>query len=168
VFRCPLLYNSSAVLLPQKSFKNTVCANSWRIKDIFAAHNQKNMSKQIINTTNAPAPIGPYNQAVLAGNILFISGQIALKPGTNELANADMIEETHQVMQNLKSILAEAGMDFNNVAKTTIFLSDMELFGQVNEIYGKYFEGDFPARETVAVKGLPRNVNVEISMIASK
>jgi 2-iminobutanoate/2-iminopropanoate deaminase len=126
------------------------------------------MSKQIINTTNAPAPIGPYNQAVLAGNILFISGQIALKPGTNELANADMIEETHQVMQNLKSILAEAGMDFNNVAKTTIFLSDMELFGQVNEIYGKYFEGDFPARETVAVKGLPRNVNVEISMIASK
>jgi 2-iminobutanoate/2-iminopropanoate deaminase len=126
------------------------------------------MSKQIINTTNAPAPIGPYNQAVLAGNMLFISGQIALKPGTNDLANADMIEETHQVMQNLKSILAEAGMDFNNVAKTTIFLSDMELFGQVNEIYGKYFEGDFPARETVAVKGLPRNVNVEISMIASK
>jgi 2-iminobutanoate/2-iminopropanoate deaminase len=126
------------------------------------------MSKEIINTTNAPAPIGPYNQAVLTGNMLFISGQIALKPGTNELANADIIEETHQAMQNLKSILAEASMDFSHVVKTTIFLSDMELFGQVNEIYGKYFEGDFPARETVAVKGLPKNVNVEISMIAAK
>jgi 2-iminobutanoate/2-iminopropanoate deaminase len=126
------------------------------------------MSKEIINTTNAPAPIGPYNQAVLTGNMLFISGQIALKPGTNELANADIIEETHQAMQNLKSILAEASMDFSHVVKTTIFLSDMELFGQVNEIYGKYFEGDFPARETVAVKGLPKNVNVEISMIAVK
>jgi 2-iminobutanoate/2-iminopropanoate deaminase len=126
------------------------------------------MSKEIINTTNAPAPIGPYNQAVLTGNMLFISGQIALKPSTNELANADIIEETHQAMQNLKSILAEASMDFSHVVKTTIFLSDMELFGQVNEIYGKYFEGDFPARETVAVKGLPKNVNVEISMIAAK
>ncbi len=124
------------------------------------------MSKQIINTKNAPAPIGPYNQAILAGNMLFISGQIALKPAENILANADIIEETHQVMQNVKAILSEAGMDFNNVAKTTIFLSDMELFGQVNEIYGKYFDGDFPARETVAVKGLPKNVNVEISMIA--
>ena len=126
------------------------------------------MSKEIINTTNAPAPIGPYNQAVLTGNMLFISGQIALKPGTNELANTDIIEETHQAMQNLKSILAEASMDFSHVVKTTIFLSDMDLFGQVNEIYGKYFEGDFPARETVAVKGLPKNVNVEISMIAAK
>ncbi len=126
------------------------------------------MSKQIINTANAPAPIGPYSQGILAGNMLFISGQVALKPGTNDLANADIIEETHQVMQNLKSILSEAGMDFSNVAKTTIFLSDMEHFGQVNEIYGKYFDGDFPARETIAVKGLPRNVNVEISMIASK
>lgn len=126
------------------------------------------MAKQIINTVNAPAPIGPYNQAVLAGNLLFMSGQVALKPGTGELANADIIEETHQVMQNLKAVLAEAGMDFSSVVKTTIFLSDMALFGQVNEIYGKYFEGDFPARETVAVKGLPKNVNVEISMIASK
>ncbi|MEP6674493.1 MAG: RidA family protein [Ferruginibacter sp.] len=126
------------------------------------------MSKQIINTSNAPSPIGPYNQAVKAGNFLFISGQIALKPATGELAIADIIEETHQVMQNLKSILTESGMDFNHVVKTTIFLSDMSLFSQVNEIYGKYFEGDFPARETVAVKGLPKNVNVEISMIASK
>jgi 2-iminobutanoate/2-iminopropanoate deaminase len=126
------------------------------------------MSKEIINTPNASAPIGPYNQAILANNMLFISGQIALKPGTSELANADITEETHQVMQNLKSILAAASMDFGQVAKTTIFLSDMDLFGQVNEIYGKYFEGEFPARETVAVKGLPKNVNVEISMIAIK
>lgn len=126
------------------------------------------MAKEIINTPNAPAPIGPYNQAIQTGNMLFISGQIALKPGTTELVNADIIEETHQVMQNLKSILAAASMDFNQVVKTTIFLSDMELFGQVNEIYGKYFEGEFPARETVAVKGLPKNVNVEISMIAAR
>ncbi|WP_462249026.1 RidA family protein [Ferruginibacter sp.] len=126
------------------------------------------MTKQIINTDNAPAPIGPYNQAVFAGNLLFISGQVALKPVTGELANADIIEETHQVMQNLKAILTEALMDFSNVVKTTIFLSDMNLFGQVNEIYGKYFSGDFPARETVAVKGLPKNVNVEISMIAAR
>lgn len=123
------------------------------------------MSKQVINTSNAPAPIGPYNQAVKIGNLLFISGQIALK-ANGEMAMTDTIEETHQVMQNLKAILAEAGMDFSNVVKATIFLSDMELFGQVNEIYGKYFEGDFPARETIAVKGLPKGVNVEISMIA--
>ena len=124
------------------------------------------MSKKIINTPNAPAPIGPYNQAVQVDNMLFISGQIALKPGTSELANADIIEETHQVMKNLRSILSEGGMDFNAVVKTTIFLSDMELFGQVNEVYGKYFNENFPARETVAVKGLPKNANVEISMIA--
>ena len=126
------------------------------------------MTTKIINTGNAPAPIGPYSQAVLTGNLLFISGQVAFKPGTGELAMADIIEETHQVMQNLKAILSEAAMDFANVVKTTIFLSDMNLFGQVNEIYGKYFNGSFPARETIAVKGLPRNVNVEISMIAAK
>ncbi|MEO5888719.1 MAG: RidA family protein [Ferruginibacter sp.] len=125
------------------------------------------MSKQIIQTVNAPAPIGPYNQAVKTGNLLFISGQVAIRPGTNEFANADIIEETHQVMQNLKSILSEAGMDFSNVVKTTIFLSDMELFGEVNAIYAKYFESDFPARETVAVKGLPKNARVEISVIAA-
>jgi 2-iminobutanoate/2-iminopropanoate deaminase len=124
------------------------------------------MAKQIINTDKAPSPIGPYSQAIKSGNILFISGQVALKPGTSEMANADIIEETHQVMKNLRSILAEAEMTFNDVAKTTIFLSDMDLFGQVNEIYGKYFDKEFPARETVAVKGLPKNANVEISMIA--
>ncbi len=125
------------------------------------------MIKQIIETNNAPAPIGPYNQAVKTGNFLFVSGQVALKPGTNDLANADIIEETHQVLQNMKAILAEAGMDFSNIVKTTIFLSDMALFSQVNEIYAIYFDGNFPARETVAVKGLPKNANVEISAIAA-
>jgi 2-iminobutanoate/2-iminopropanoate deaminase len=125
------------------------------------------MNKEIINTSNAPTPIGPYNQAVKTGNLLFLSGQVALKPGTGEMANKDIIEETHQVMQNLKAVLAEGGMNFSHVVKTTIFLSDMDLFGQVNEIYGRYFESNFPARETVAVKGLPKNANVEISMVAS-
>lgn len=125
------------------------------------------MSKEIIITAEAPSPIGPYNQAVRTGNLLFISGQVALRPGTSELANGDIIEETHQVMKNLRAVLSAASMDFSHVVKTTIFLSDMDLFSQVNEIYGKYFEGAFPARETVAVKGLPRNVNVEISMIAA-
>lgn len=129
------------------------------------------MSKQIINTTNAPAPIGPYSQAVATGNLLFISGQIALVPGTSDLANADIATETHQVMKNLSAILTEAGVTFANVVKTTIFLSDMDLFGRVNEVYGQYFtdtEAGFPARETVAVKGLPKNVNVEISMIVAR
>lgn len=124
--------------------------------------------KKIINTANAPAPIGPYNQAVLSNNMLFISGQIALVPGTSELANADIAAESNQVLNNLKAILTEAGMDFSNVVKTTIFLSDMALFAEVNEIYGSYFTSEYPARETVAVKGLPKNVNVEISMIAIK
>jgi 2-iminobutanoate/2-iminopropanoate deaminase len=125
------------------------------------------MEKKIIQTDQAPAPIGPYNQAVAAGGFLFISGQICIKPDTGEMKNTDIQAETHQVMHNLKAVLQEAGMDFRNVVKTTIFLSDMSLFSEVNEIYGKYFEGDFPARETVAVKGLPKNVNVEISMIAA-
>jgi 2-iminobutanoate/2-iminopropanoate deaminase len=124
------------------------------------------MEKKIINTTNAPAPIGPYNQAVQAGNLLFISGQVAINPATGNIDATDAFGETHQIMHNLKSILSEAKIDFSNVVKTTIFLSDMSLFATVNEVYGKYFTGDFPARETVAVKGLPKNVNVEISMIA--
>lgn len=126
------------------------------------------MSKQIINTQQAPAPIGPYNQAVLAGNMLFISGQICIDPVSGELKNKDIQEETHQVMKNLKSILAAADMDFSHVLKTTIFITDMHQFGSVNEVYGKYFEGDFPARETVQVSALPKFVNVEISMIAVK
>ncbi len=124
--------------------------------------------KKIINTHDAPAPIGPYSQAVQSGNMLFISGQIALIPGTSDLSNVDIAAETNQVMKNLKAILAAAGMDFGNVLKTTIFLSDMGLFAAVNEVYGSFFESEYPARETLAVKGLPKNVNVEISMIASK
>lgn len=126
------------------------------------------MEKKIITTTNAPAPIGPYNQAVLAGNFLFISGQIAINPVSGNMETTDTLGETHQVMQNIKAVLQEAGMDFSHVVKTTIFLTDMALFSIVNEVYGRYFSGNFPARETIAVKGLPKNVNVEISMIAAK
>ena len=125
------------------------------------------MSKVIIQTSDAPAPIGPYSQAVKTGNLLFVSGQIAMVPSTGELAIANLKEETTQVMKNLKAILLEAGMDFNNIVKTTIFLSDMNLFTDVNEIYAGYFNSGFPARETLAVKGLPKNVNVEISVIAA-
>jgi 2-iminobutanoate/2-iminopropanoate deaminase len=126
------------------------------------------MSKIVINTVNAPAPIGPYSQAILAGNTLYISGQVAIVPLTGELAITDIQQETHQVMQNLKAILSEASCTFSNVVKTTVLLSDMSLFSDVNTIYGQYFDGDFPARETYAVKGLPKNVNIEISMIAVK
>lgn len=126
------------------------------------------MSKTIIIASNAPAPIGPYNQAILSGNMLFISGQICIDPPTGELRNKDIQEETHQVMHNLKAILQKAEMGFANVVKTTIFLTDMHQFGQVNEVYGKYFDSDFPARETVQVSALPKFVNVEISMIAVK
>ncbi len=126
------------------------------------------MEKKIIKTTNAPDPIGPYNQAVMLGNLLFISGQVAINAATGNVENATIAEETNLVMQNLKAILSEAGMDFSNTVKTTIFLSDMSLFASVNEVYGTYFTTDFPARETVAVKGLPKNVNVEISMIAGR
>jgi 2-iminobutanoate/2-iminopropanoate deaminase len=124
------------------------------------------MRKTIINTKGAPEPIGPYSQAVKAGGFLFLSGQIALVPGTSELKNDNITEETRQVMENLKAVLHEAGCDFSNILKTTIFLKDMNFFGEVNAEYGRYFEKDFPARETVAVKTLPKDVNVEISMIA--
>ena len=127
----------------------------------------KIMEKKIINTSNSPAPIGPYNQAILKGNTLFISGQIALDAETMKLNNKSINDETHQVMQNLKNILEEANMNFNDVVKSSIFLSDMTLFKEVNEIYGSYVTpGNEPARETIAVKTLPMNVNVEISMIA--
>jgi 2-iminobutanoate/2-iminopropanoate deaminase len=121
----------------------------------------------IINTSQAPAPIGPYNQAIQMNGFLFISGQICIDPATGELRKKDLQEETHQVMHNLKAILQEAGLHFNNVVKTTIFLTDMNRFAEVNEIYGKYFQGNFPARETVQVSALPKFVNVEISMIAA-
>ncbi len=124
--------------------------------------------KKIINTKNAPAPIGPYNQAIKTDNILFISGQVAMDPeNNNQLIKSSINKETHQVMKNLSAILKEANMDFLNVVKTTIFLSDMSYFNEVNSIYGSYLEkGQEPARETVAVKTLPKEVNVEISMIA--
>lgn len=122
--------------------------------------------KQIINTTNAPAPIGPYSQAVQAGNFLFVSGQVAINPENGELNMSNIEEETHQVMRNLKAVLLEAGLTFDHVVKSTIFLSDMGTFAQVNEIYGQYFTTEFPARETVQVSVLPKNVNVEISVIA--
>lgn len=125
------------------------------------------MEKTIIQTNEAPAPIGPYNQAVKANGFLFVSGQIAINPATGELNTGSIETETHQVMQNLAAVLHTAGHNFANIVKTTIFLSDMSLFSAVNEVYGSYFTGNYPARETVAVKGLPRNVNVEISVIAA-
>lgn len=124
--------------------------------------------KQIIKTNNAPAPIGPYNQAVEANGMLFVSGQIALVPGSDSLIMDSVENEATQVMKNIEAILHEAGLTFDNVIKTSIFLSDMKLFAQVNAIYANYFTKDFPARETVAVLGLPKGVNVEISVIAAR
>jgi 2-iminobutanoate/2-iminopropanoate deaminase len=124
------------------------------------------MENKIINTPNAPEPIGPYSQAVKAGNLLFISGQIPINPATGKIEAGDIIAETHQAMHNLRAILSAAGITFDDVVKTTILLSDMGMFADVNTVYGKYFTGNFPARETYAVKTLPKNANVEISMIA--
>lgn len=125
--------------------------------------------KKIINTSKAPAPIGPYNQAVLTGNMLFTSGQIALDPATGELVLSDIKSETKRVMDNLEAVLEAANMTFENVVKTSIFISDMNNFAQINDVYATYFNSDSaPARETVEVANLPRFVNVEISMIALK
>lgn len=125
--------------------------------------------KKIINTSNAPAPIGPYNQAVLSGTMLYTSGQIAINPNTGELETEDIKSETKLVMENLKAILTEAGMTFENVIKSSIFISDMHNFAAINEVYGTYFnEETAPARETVEVANLPKFVNVEISVIACK
>lgn len=124
--------------------------------------------KTIIQTDKAPAPIGPYSQAVLTGNMLYVSGQIAIDPATGNLITVNIIQETSQVMNNLMNILAAAGMGFSNVVKTTIFLKEMSDFPHVNEVYAQFFEKEYPARETVQVAGLPRGVNVEISVIAMK
>ena len=124
------------------------------------------MSKEIIQTSKVPTPIGPYSQAVIANGFLFASGQVAFNPTTGELVLTDIQAETRQVMENIKAILEEAKLSFAHVVKTTIFLSDMQLFAQVNEVYGSYFTANFPARETVAVKTLPRNVNIEVSITA--
>ena len=125
--------------------------------------------KKIISTLKAPQPIGPYSQAVLVGDVLYTSGQICLNPETGKLVQDSIETETVQVMKNLKAVLEEANMAFNNVIKSTIFISDMKLFGAINKVYCKYFdESTAPARETVEVANLPKFVNVEISMIAAK
>ncbi len=131
--------------------------------------NYNNSMKKIINTPKAPAPIGPYNQAILSGDTLYISGQIPINVATGELVEGNIKEETKQSMENLKFILEEANMTFENVVKSSIFLSDMNQFADVNEVYGTYFnQKTAPARETVEVANLPKFVNVEISMIAIK
>ena len=127
------------------------------------------MEKKIIKTAKAPAPIGPYNQAVQFGDILFISGQVAIEPISGEMMTENIQSETRRVMENLHSILTEAGLGFENVLKSSIFLVDLNQFGKVNEVYGSYFENEnAPARETIQVSALPKNANVEISMIAGK
>ncbi len=126
------------------------------------------MSKKVIFTPKAPAPIGPYSQAILKNDTLYASGQIAINPSTGDLVLESIPIETHQVMQNIQAVLEAADMNFDDIIKCSIFLSDMNNFGQVNEVYGSYFTKDFPARETVEVSCLPKNVNVEISFIASK
>ncbi|WP_373522303.1 RidA family protein [Aquiflexum sp.] len=126
------------------------------------------MSKEIIFSKEAPAPIGPYSQAVKAGNTLYVSGQIPLDAETGELINENITEETHAVMKNLEAILRAAGFEFADVVKCTIFIRDMGQFGTINEAYGQYFKTNPPARETVEVSRLPKDVNVEISCIAVK
>ncbi len=125
--------------------------------------------KEIINTTDAPAPVGPYNQATKFGDLLFVSGQIALDPATGNLLTNDIETETHQVMKNLKAVLAQAEMNFENVLKASVFVSDMNLYSRINAVYAEYFDEDTaPARELVEVANLPKFVNIEISVIASK
>ena len=123
--------------------------------------------KKAINTNKAPLPVGPYNQAVMIKNTLYISGQVALNPNNNELIQGSIDEESHQIMKNIESILKEAGLDFKNVVRSKIYLTDMSNFSKVNEVYGSYFEkGHEPARTTIEVSGLPLDVDVEIDMIA--
>ncbi len=124
--------------------------------------------KEIVYTNNAPDPVGPYSQAILTNNTLFISGQVALDPNNGDMINSSIEEETIQVMNNLKAILNEVGFDFSNVIKSTIYLSDMNNFSKVNEVYGSFFNKDYvPSRVTVEVSRLPKDANVEIDMIAS-
>jgi len=123
-------------------------------------------AKQIINTTNAPIPIGPYSQGVKFGNMLFLSGQIAIEPSTGELIQGSLKEETQQIMKNIYEVLHFAGLSMDSIIKTSIFLTDMAYFNEVNEIYAQHFSGNYPARETVQVSGLPKGVRVEISVIA--
>jgi 2-iminobutanoate/2-iminopropanoate deaminase len=124
--------------------------------------------KSIIYTPQAPAPIGPYSQAVQAGNMLYISGQIAIDPATDQLLQGSIEDETRRVMLNIQALLSASGYTFADIVKTSIFLSDMSHFALVNDVYASYFHSNFPARETIAVLGLPKNVNVEISVTAYK
>lgn len=135
---------------------------------MFPNHQEQTIMKKIITSKNAPAPIGPYSHGVLVGNMLFVSGQVGKHPQTGELMLGDIKTETKQVMENIKGILTDAGMDFTHICKTTIFLADMNDFASVNEVYGSYFTGDYPARETVQVSKLPLGVNVEISVTCIK
>lgn len=141
----------------------------FRIKNffkLFLSPNSDMMAKIIINSQSAPAPIGPYSQAVKAGNTLYISGQIALIPETGAMDNKTIQEETHRVMKNLGEILKAAGLNYSNVVKSTIFVKDLNNFVAVNQVYGEYFTSEPPARETVEVSRLPKDANVEISCIA--
>jgi len=126
------------------------------------------MAKEVVYSMHAPEPIGPYSQAIKAGNMLFISGQVAIQKPSGDLITGNITDESHQVMKNLLAVLTAAGMDFSNVVKSTIFLKDMNSFPKVNEVYGSYFKDQPPARETVEVSRLPKDVNVEISCIAVK
>ncbi|RQO29899.1 reactive intermediate/imine deaminase [Taibaiella sp. KBW10] len=126
------------------------------------------MEKKIINTTAAPAPIGPYNQATQFGNMLFVSGQIPMDSATGTIVSSGIQDETRKVLENVQAILEAAGMDFSHVLKSTIFITDMAQFGEINEVYAQFFTANEPARETVQVAGLPRGVNIEISVIAAK
>lgn len=126
------------------------------------------MNKQIILSQNAPNPVGPYSQAVMIDQQLYCSGQISINPATNEVFTGDIREQTEMVMKNIGAVLTAAGMNYGNIFKTTIFLTNMADFATVNEVYAKYFTGDFPARSTIAVAGLPKGVNVEIEVIARK
>jgi 2-iminobutanoate/2-iminopropanoate deaminase len=155
------LFFASCLLLP---LLFSHCKHPQKIKNSTTSP----AMKRIIKTTQAPAPIGPYSQAVQFGNTLYLSGQIALNPATNQINNADLETETRQVMENIKAIIAEAGFEMSDIVKTTIFLSDMVYFQRVNQVYASYFTENFPARETVQVAGLPLKVNVEISVIAVK
>jgi 2-iminobutanoate/2-iminopropanoate deaminase len=126
------------------------------------------MAREVVYSSNAPEPIGPYSQAIKAGNMLFISGQVAIQKPSGNLVTENIVDESHQVMKNLFEVLKAGGMDFSNVVKSTIFLKDMNSFPKVNEVYGSYFKDQPPARETVEVSRLPKDVNVEISCIAVK
>lgn len=126
------------------------------------------MAKEVVYSANAPEPIGPYSQAIKVGNMLFVSGQVAIQKSTGNVITENITEESHQVMKNLSDVLKAGGMDFSHVVKSTIFLKDMNNFPKVNEVYGSYFNDQPPARETVEVSRLPKDVNVEISCIAMK